>query len=62
MTTRKKMLRLRTKAARIRQKRRRKKSEIIKERLRAEADFWDEVADDLQELLVIKSHREAVNE
>ena len=62
MTTREKMLRLRTKAARIRQKRRRKKSEIVKERLRAEADFWDSVADDLQELLVIKSHREAVNE
>lgn len=62
MTTREKMLRLRTKAARIRQKRRRKKSEIVKERLRAEADFWDGVADDLQELLVIKSHREAVNE
>lgn len=62
MTTREKMLRVRSKAARIRQKRRRKKSEIIKERLRAEADFWDGVADDLQELLVIKSHREAVNE
>ena len=56
------MLRLRTKAAGIRHKRRRAKSEIIKERLRAEADFWDGVADDLQELLVIKSHREAVNE
>lgn len=62
MTTREKMLRLRTKAAGIRHKRRRVKSENIKERLRAEADFWDGVADDLQELLVIKSHREAVNE
>ena len=62
MTTREKMLRLRTKAAGIRHKRRRTKSEIIKERLRAEADFWDGVADDLQELLVIKSHREAANE
>lgn len=62
MTTREKMLRLRTKAAGIRHKRRRAKSEIIKERLRAEADFWDDVADDLQELLVIKSHREAANE
>lgn len=62
MTTREKMLRLRTKAAGLRHKRRRAKSEFIKERLRAEADFWDGVADDLQELLVIKSHREAANE
>ena len=62
MTTRKKMLRLRTKAAGLRHKRRRVKSEDIRERLRAEADFWDGVADDLQELLVIRQHREAVNE
>lgn len=58
MTTREKMLRLRTKAAGIRYKRRRAKSEIIKERLRAEADFWDSVADDLQELLVLRQHEE----
>ncbi len=62
MTTREKMLRLRTKAAGLRHKRRKAKSENIKERLRAEADFWDGVADDLQELLVIRQHREAVNE
>lgn len=58
MTTREKMLRVRSKAAEIRHKRRRKKSEIIKERLRAEADFWDGVADDLQELLVLRQHEE----
>lgn len=62
MTTREKMLRLRTKAAGLRHKRRRVKSEDIRERLRAEADFWDGVADDLQDLLVIRSHKEAVNE
>lgn len=62
MTTREKMLRLRTKAAGLRNKRRRVKSENIRERYRAEADFWDGVADDLQELLVIRQHREAVNE
>ena len=58
MTTREKMLRLRTKAAGLRHKRRRAKSEFIKERLRAEADFWDGVADDLQELLIIRQHEE----
>ena len=58
MTTREKMLRLRTKAAGLRHKRRRAKSEIIKERLRAEADFWDGVADDLQELLIIRQYEE----
>lgn len=58
MSTREKMLRLRTKAAGIRHKRRRAKSEMIKERLRAEADFWDGVADDLQELLIIRQHEE----
>ena len=62
MTTREKMLRLRTKAAGLRHKRRRAKSENIRERYRAEADFWDEVADDLQELLIIRQHKEAVNE
>ena len=58
MTTREKMLRVRSKAAEIRHKRRMKKSEILKERLRAEADFWDGVADDLQELLIIRQHEE----
>lgn len=58
MTTREKMLRLRTKAAGLRHRRRRAKSENIKERLRAEADFWDGVADDLQELLIIRQHEE----
>ena len=58
MTTREKMLRLRTKAAGLRHKRRRVKSNDIRERLRAEADFWDGVADDLQELLVLRQHEE----
>lgn len=58
MTTREKMLRVRSKAADIRRKRRMRKSAIIKERLRAEADFWDGVADDLQELLIIRQHEE----
>ena len=58
MTTREEMLRLRTKAADIRYERRRKKSEFMKERLRAEADFWDDVADDLQELLILRQHEE----
>ena len=54
MKTREKMFRLRNKAAAIRHKRRRVKSEALRERLKAEADFWDDVADDLQELLIIK--------
>ena len=54
MNTKEKMFRIRNKAEAIRHKRRRAKSEAIRERLRAEADFWDDVADDLQELLIIK--------
>ena len=54
MNTKEKMFRIRNKAAAIRYKRRRAKSEAIRERLKAEADFWDDVADDLQELLIIK--------
>lgn len=54
MDTREKMFRLRNKAAAKRHKARMAKSAVIKERLRAEADFWDDVADDLQELLIIK--------
>jgi hypothetical protein len=54
MNTKEKMFRIRNKAAAIRYKRRRAKSETIRERLKAEADFWDDVADDLQELLIIK--------
>ena len=54
MNTKEKMFRIRNKATAIRHKRRRAKSETIRERLKAEADFWDDVADDLQELLIIK--------
>ena len=46
------MFRLRNKAAAKRHKARMVKSEIIRERLRAEAD----IADDLQELLVHRQH------
>lgn len=54
MNTKEKLFRIRNKATAIRYKRRRAKSEAIRERLKAEADFWDDVADDLQELLIIK--------
>ena len=54
MQTREKMFRLRNKAAAKRHKARMVKSSEIRERLRAEADFYDDIADDLQELLVIR--------
>lgn len=58
MQTREKMFRLRNKAAAKRHKARMVKSEIIRERLRAEADWYDDIADDLQELLVYRQHEE----
>ena len=58
MNTREKMLRLRSKAAEKRHKRRMVKSDYIKERLLAEANFYDDIADDLQELLILRQHEE----
>ncbi len=52
------MLRLRSKAAAKRHKRRMAKSDYIKERLLAEANFYDDIADDLQELLILRQHEE----
>lgn len=56
------MFGLREKASKINSKRRRVKSVNIKKGLRAEADFWYEVADMLQELLVLRSHMEEADE
>lgn len=56
------MFDLREKASKINSKRRRVKSVNIKKGLRAEADFWYEVADMLQELLVLRSHMEEADE